>query len=132
MVSYPVRSVTIGSAWCHAPEKIAELQLCCTAANITEQHLDMQEEGAPAASNSARHNKGCNCKKSSCLKKYCECFQASINCSDNCKCNDCKNFEVLSPMQCEMQIRGIGLMFVLTFFSDVSHLAVLATSLETL
>jgi hypothetical protein len=24
---------------------------------------------------SARHKRGCNCKKSLCLKKYCECYQ---------------------------------------------------------
>ena len=37
------------------------------------------------------HLNGCHCKKSACLKKYCECFSGSAPCTDKCRCNDCKN-----------------------------------------
>uniref|UniRef100_A0A1I7VIJ4 CRC domain-containing protein n=1 Tax=Loa loa TaxID=7209 RepID=A0A1I7VIJ4_LOALO len=39
------------------------------------------------------HQKGCHCKKSNCLKNYCECYEAKVPCTDRCKCVCCRNTE---------------------------------------
>ncbi|XP_031141191.1 spexin prohormone 2 [Sander lucioperca] len=44
------------------------------------------------------HNKGCNCKRSGCLKNYCECYEANIMCTSSCKCVDCRNYDDGSEM----------------------------------
>ncbi|KAJ6817727.1 protein tesmin/TSO1-like CXC 2 [Iris pallida] len=54
------------------------------------QDVGIQEETNKTPA-SARHKRGCNCKKSSCLKKYCECYQAGVGCSTSCRCEGCKN-----------------------------------------
>lgn len=40
-----------------------------------------------------KHYRGCGCKRTGCIKKYCECYQAKVYCSENCRCVDCKNSE---------------------------------------
>ena len=37
------------------------------------------------------HLSGCNCTKSRCLKRYCECFRGGVPCGIKCRCIDCGN-----------------------------------------
>ncbi|XP_037373323.1 tesmin isoform X2 [Talpa occidentalis] len=55
-----------------------------------------------------RHNRGCNCKRSGCLKNYCECYEAKIMCSSTCKCVGCKNYEESPERKTLMSAPGSG------------------------
>ena len=33
----------------------------------------------------------CTCKKSGCIKNYCECYRAGIKCAEECDCINCQN-----------------------------------------
>merc|ERR1712166_99141 len=46
--------------------------------------------GAAAISGAPREHRPCACKKTRCLKKYCECFAAGIACV-GCNCVSCEN-----------------------------------------
>lgn len=51
--------------------------------------LDLQSFVMP---NSSSRSLGCNCRKSHCKKKYCECFDEGKACGNMCKCEGCKNY----------------------------------------
>ncbi|XP_031277681.1 protein tesmin/TSO1-like CXC 5 [Pistacia vera] len=62
-------------------------KIACTYSTL---NIGDDKENVPMV---GKHYKGCGCKKTGCLKKYCECYHAKVFCSENCKCVDCKNFE---------------------------------------
>ncbi|WRX25889.1 CRC domain - like 3 [Theobroma cacao] len=64
------------------------------APTIVEQANDspiLADDGNWTTPSSARHKRGCKCKRSKCLKKYCECYRAKVGCSGGCRCEGCDN-----------------------------------------
>ena len=52
--------------------------------------------GTGTGGTSIAHAAGCGCKRTRCLKKYCECFCAGTWCGDKCKCENCLCTEAAS------------------------------------
>ncbi len=69
-----------------APE---EVKIFETAANVATEEVPELPEVTPAAATNP-NKKCCNCKKSFCLKLYCECFAAGQYC-EGCNCTGCHN-----------------------------------------
>lgn len=53
------------------------------------------------------HMVGCRCKNSSCVQKYCECYNAGVACSKICRCKLCGNADA-APAKKEVAERSEG------------------------
>ena len=55
--------------------------------------MDEERNNLPSPTNSGNETKKltCNCKKSKCLKLYCDCFSVGIFCGPECNCANCFN-----------------------------------------
>ncbi len=74
----PMNSAREGLSPCHAAHEHED----SSEESVKEK---VEEESRPVA-----HKRCCNCKKSKCLKLYCECFATQGYCS-GCNCVDCHN-----------------------------------------
>lgn len=93
---------------CFSAQKTCGPECSCIGCYNTPEHQDLKEivikdilEKNPIAFSKKfkkiskgdlrLHSRGCNCKRSGCLKKYCECFAEGLKCTNMCKCRGCKN-----------------------------------------
>ncbi|XP_023123190.2 spexin prohormone 2 isoform X2 [Amphiprion ocellaris] len=71
----------------------------CSNCRNNAEHVMNRQEAIKIAGGTSRKVKGCNCKRSGCLKNYCECFEANIMCTSSCRCVGCGNYDDSSQMR---------------------------------
>ena len=78
------------------PHVFEEAEACIPISNIEniKNLFTVNRESVRESTQLARpreSGKGCNCKKSMCLKLYCNCFSSGTGCGPECSCLDCLN-----------------------------------------
>jgi hypothetical protein len=72
------------------PRYQSGLSLKIDSRNRSREVSDVASSGDDVKENKHVHlTVGCKCKKSSCLKKFCECVQNRSKCGLSCKCYNC-------------------------------------------
>ncbi|MBA0860647.1 hypothetical protein Goshw_019703 [Gossypium schwendimanii] len=94
--------------------------------NVTG-HGNLMNAGSP------RHRRGCKCKRTKCLKKYCDCYRvcfnfAEVGCSAMCQCDDCDNSFGKKLVMSDSTLVGTANLFssVWEKLADKNHLTVSA------
>ncbi|CAD8146343.1 unnamed protein product [Paramecium pentaurelia] len=83
---------------CFANGNMCTTQCQCQGCHNTEEYLEERDE---AINKLKMQNQSiekevpigisCKCKKSKCLKRYCDCFQNYQKCNETCQCFNCSN-----------------------------------------
>ena len=83
----------------HTPYKVAPVSISRIEENFpsrqfnphSQQHSSSTTEKKEMSRSPKEGLKSCNCLKSNCLKKYCDCYKFGQGCSEECGCVGCKN-----------------------------------------
>ncbi|KAG2778595.1 hypothetical protein Pcac1_g11324 [Phytophthora cactorum] len=99
------RKAAMAMAGCkNRPETLAERERA-VAVILDRNPLAFQPK---VASGSSQHLRGCNCRKSGCMKNYCECHQAGVACTSRCACHQCRNTETFVSAKKMLVFAGVS------------------------